>query len=73
MNPRSDCAGNSMSNHIMTPTTRKYPRTMTEAFGPYHHLAPLHVEYIPMHRHNRIVTWGCVIILIVGCVVAYVA
>lgn len=42
-------------------TTRRYPRTMNEAFGPYHHLAPLQTEYMPMHRKDKIVIWGCAI------------
>ena len=42
-------------------TTRRHPRTMSEAFGPYHHLAPLETEYMPFHRKDKIVIWGCVI------------
>lgn len=40
-------------------TTRRYPRTLAEAFGPYHHLAPLHTEYEPMHREDKLVLWAC--------------
>jgi len=42
-------------------TTRRYPRTMSEAFGPYHHLAPLETEYTQLHRKDKIVIWGCAI------------
>lgn len=42
-------------------TTRRYPRTLNEAFGPYHHLAPLETEYMPIHRKDKIVIWGCVV------------
>lgn len=50
-------------------TTRRYPRTLTEAFGPYHHLAPLETEYMPMNRKDKIVIWGCVIAAIALAVI----
>lgn len=50
-------------------TTRRYPRTLNEAFGPYHHLAPLETEYMPLHKHDKIVICGCVIAAIALAVV----
>lgn len=51
-------------------TTRRHPRTMNEAFGAYHHLAPLQTEYTPVCKHDKIVLWGCafglVALLIIG-------
>ena len=55
----------------MTPTTRRYPRTMTEAFGPYHHLAPLHVEYMPMRTRDKISVAVGVVLLILAACLAY--
>jgi hypothetical protein len=52
----------------MNPTTRRYPRTLNEAFGPYHHLAPLHTEYLPMHTHEKIVIWGCALVVTLATV-----
>jgi len=45
--------------------TRKYPRTMQEAFGPYtdYRLAYKHVDR--MHKHDKIVLWGCAITVVV--------
>ena len=40
--------------------TRKYPRTMTEAFGP-HTSRSLYVKPEPMHKHDIIVLAGSVI------------
>lgn len=34
--------------------TRKYPRTLVEAFGPYAD-GPVHPKPEPMHKHDRIV------------------
>jgi hypothetical protein len=56
-----------------TPTTRRYPRSLSEAFGPYHHLAPLQTEYMPMHKHDKIVVWGCAIAVVLIGVILYVA
>jgi hypothetical protein len=56
----------------MTPTTRRYPRSLSEAFGPYHHLAPLQTEYMPMHKHDKILIVITLVLLIV-CGVVYVA
>jgi hypothetical protein len=38
-------------------TTRKYPRTLVDAFGPYTSNT-LHVKPEPMHKHDRIVLIG---------------
>jgi len=37
--------------------TRKYPRTMTQAFGPYEG-GNLYVRPEPLHKHDRIVLIG---------------
>lgn len=39
----------------MSDTTRKYPRTLQEAFGPYAHGSQLHTEYDPMPKPDKIV------------------
>lgn len=57
---------------MSTPTTRRYPRTMTEAFGPYHHLAPLQTEYMPMHRRDKIIVWCVVVTLCLAGAVALI-
>jgi hypothetical protein len=57
----------------MTPTTRRYPRSLSEAFGPYHHLAPLQTEYMPMHKHDKIIVWGCFIAVVALGVLLYAA
>lgn len=36
-------------------TTRKYPRTLQEAFGPYAHGSQLHTQYDPMPKEDKIV------------------
>lgn len=48
-------------------TTRKYPRTLDEAFGPYaSKLAPLTERYDPMPKADKIVTVGsCVLAIVV--------
>lgn len=38
----------------MNNTTRSYPRTMEQAFGPGHR-GGLYVEHEPMHKSDRIV------------------
>lgn len=38
--------------------TRKYPRTMQQAFGPYTS-SHIHSEPEPMHPHDRIVIKAC--------------
>ena len=38
-------------------TTQKYPRTMTQAFGPYEG-GGLYVKPEPLHKHDRIVLAG---------------
>lgn len=50
-------------------TTRRYPRTLNEAFGPYRHLAPLKTEYMPFHRKDKIVIFGCAIAAVLLAVV----
>jgi hypothetical protein len=43
-------------------TTRKHPRTLNEAFGPHHHLAPLVEQYDPMPTADKsVVFMSCVI------------
>jgi hypothetical protein len=56
----------------MTDTTRKYPRTLQEAFGPYASGSQLHTEYDPMPKADRIVVTACLIaaIALVGMVTA---
>ena len=39
----------------MTNTTRRYPRTLTEAFGPYANSSQLYTERDTMHRDDKIV------------------
>jgi hypothetical protein len=39
--------------------TRKYPRTLAEAFGPYEGTGLVTDE--PMHKHDRIVMWACAV------------
>ena len=34
-------------------TTRKHPRTLQEAFGPYAHGSQLHTEYDPMPKEDK--------------------
>ena len=36
-------------------TTRKHPRTLQEAFGPYASGSQLHTEYDPMRTEDKIV------------------
>ena len=38
----------------MNTTTRRHPRTLSEAFGPYER-GNLHTAPEPMHKHDRIV------------------
>jgi hypothetical protein len=40
--------------------TRRYPRTIEEAFGPYAR-GPIHEPPEPMSRADRIVIYGCAI------------
>lgn len=44
----------------MNNTTRRYPRTMEEAFGPGHRGNIWH-EPSPLHRHDKIVLIGCAV------------
>lgn len=39
----------------MNDTTRRYPRTLTEAFGPYAHGKQLHTPHKSMHAADKIV------------------
>ena len=43
-------------------TTRRYPRTLEEAFGPYER-GNIY-EPAPMHKHDRIVTWASAVALV---------
>ena len=56
----------------MTDTTRRYPRTLQEAFGPYAHGSQLHTEYDPMPKPDRIVLVACLLagLALVGMVAA---
>ena len=51
-------------------TTRRYPRTLTEAFGPYAHGSQLQPEQDPMPTADKIVVIGslAVLALVVGLV-----
>lgn len=44
-------------------TTRRYPRTLEEAFGPYQR-GNLHEPYTEMSRSDRIVVWACAVALV---------
>lgn len=47
---------------MSTPTTRRYPRTLNEAYGPYAtELAPLRERYDPMPAEDKLVVVGSVI------------
>lgn len=48
----------------MNPTTRKHPRTLTEAFGPYAGHS-IHEQVDPMDRADKIVIAGSLIALVV--------
>jgi len=41
-------------------TTKKYARTLEEAFGPYAG-RNLHTRQEPMHPHDKVVVTGCII------------
>lgn len=43
-------------------TTRKYPRTLEEAYGPYQR-GSLHEPYTPMHKSDKIVLVVCCVSL----------
>lgn len=43
-------------------TTRRYPRTLEEAFGPYER-GNIY-EPVPMHKHDRIITWASAVALV---------
>lgn len=45
----------------MTDTTRRYPRTLQEAFGPYANGSQLQTEYEPMDQADKIVLAACAI------------
>lgn len=49
----------------------KFARTMVEAFGPYtsRQLSPMSE---PIHPHDRIVLWGCAVVLAVLAVLVVV-
>jgi hypothetical protein len=44
-------------------TTRRYPRTLEEAFGPYQR-GTIHEPYPEMHKHDRIVVWASAVALV---------
>ena len=44
-------------------TTKRYARTLEEAFGPYAGRS-LHTRQEPMHPHDRIVVAGCILALL---------
>lgn len=44
--------------------TRKYPRTMNEAFGPYAHQCRIEDPERPMDWQDRVVIAGCIVCLI---------
>jgi cytochrome c-type biogenesis protein CcmH/NrfF len=49
--------------------TRKYPRTMQQAFGPHTNFV-VHPKPEPMHRNDKIVLWGCAAaVVVVGALV----
>ena len=52
-------------------TTRKYPRTLEQAFGPYAR-GPIQEQYEPMPKADRIVVAGCIVagIIMVALVLA---
>jgi len=54
----------------MNDTTRRHPRTMNEAFGPY---ARLDDAPPPMHQHDRIVVNASIIAAIIMVLVIWVA
>jgi len=47
----------------MNPTTRKHPRTLTEAFGPYAGRS-IHEPVDPMDRADKIVIAGSLVALV---------
>ena len=48
--------------------SRKYPRTMQEAFGPY---TSRELSGPTYHQHDKIVMWGCVIAIVTVALLAY--
>jgi len=51
----------------MIDTTRRYPRTLQEAFGPYADSSQLETEYRPMDKADKIiVAVGVVVLVAVG-------
>jgi hypothetical protein len=55
----SGIATNQLESNMQT---RKYPRTLEEAFGPYER-GNLY-EPAPTHKHDRIVTWASAVALV---------
>ena len=51
--------------------TRKYPRTMQEAFGPCVS-RDIQEPQDPMHVHDKIVLWGCAAVAFVGLVLVVI-
>ena len=46
-------------------TTRRYPRTLTEAFGPYAHGSQLQPQQDPMPTADKVVVVGGLILMAV--------
>lgn len=53
----------------MNPTTRKHPRTLNEAFGPYAGRS-IHEQVDPMDRADKIVIAGSLVALVALIVVS---
>jgi len=53
-------------------TTRRYARTLNEAFGPHHHLAPIVEQYDPMPTADKSVVFMCCAIGIIVLLMALV-
>lgn len=51
--------------------SRRYPRTLQEAFGPYTSRS-ISEPYAPMHRSDKIVVAGCVVAALVLAVLMVV-
>jgi len=47
----------------MNDSTRRYSRTLEEAFGPGHR-GGIYTTPEPVHPHDRIVLWACVVALV---------
>lgn len=54
----------------MNTTTRRHPRTLSEAFGPYER-GGLHTTPEPMHKHDRIVVTASALVFAALIAVLY--